>query len=153
MTKITKIDLPKKGQIHNYFIASDWHSFHLNMACYRTLLRHAKHFPKVDRRLIINGDFLDTWYFMAKNDQFKKWVKRSDGMDEFFMPHWEEEVAWGNKILDELQQVFTQIYFLSGNHDKPRSDFFQRICPAGYKDIFQYEKALKFASRGIPFIE
>jgi UDP-2,3-diacylglucosamine pyrophosphatase LpxH len=153
MEKITKVDLPKRGQIHNYFVASDWHSFHLNMDCYRALLRHAKHFPKSERRLIINGDFLDIWYFMKRNDQFKKWVKRSDGLDEFFIPHWEEEVAWGNKILDELQQVFSNIWFVSGNHDKPRTDFFQSICPVNYKHNFQFEEALHFAKRRIPFID
>ena len=153
MDKITKVELPRKNQIHNYFVASDWHSFHLNKACYHTLLRHAKHFDKKDRRLIINGDFLDIWYFMKKNEMFKKWVKRSDGIDEFFLPHWEEEVEWGNNTLDEIQDVFSTVIFISGNHDKPRTDFFQSICPVGYKDNFNYASSLNLSKRGIEFID
>ena len=75
MSKITKVKLPKRGQLHNYFIAGDWHSFSINPHCYSILIQHAKKFPKKDRKLIINGDFLDLWWCMKKDEKFKKYGK------------------------------------------------------------------------------
>jgi hypothetical protein len=153
MNKVTTLDLPRRNKTHTYFIAGDWHSFHLNKLCMEALLRHAQHMPKKERKLIINGDFTDQWYFMKKDGQFKKWVKRSDGLDEFFVPMWDEEIDWANNTLDTLQKTFHEIIFIHGNHDKQRSAFFQQVCPAGYKDYFDMDKKLHFASRAIQTVE
>lgn len=152
MEKTTVLPPPLEG-IDNYFIASDWHSFHLNPACISILLQHAKLHDPLNRRLIINGDFLDLAFFMKKMESYKKFIGRPDGIEGYFLPLFEEEITWGNKCLDELQKVFNEIIFISGNHDKPRVDVFLGDCPHAYRHNFDFKKALKFEQRNIVFVE
>lgn len=140
---------PKESP-QNWFVASDWHSFHLNPACFSILIKHAMLFPKAQRNLIINGDFLDLSFLMPKNPLFKEWVNRKDGVDEFFLPQWEEEVKWGNDTLDALQSVFNHIVFIHGNHDNPRADVFrEQYCPVGYQEHFHLGAKLNLLRRNI----
>ena len=151
--KVTKINLPKSGNINHYFIASDWHSETLNLPTYKVLKQHALLFPKGQRKLIINGDFLDCPHFMKRSDAYKDWIKRAKGIEDFFIPLSEDEFLWGNKILDELQQVFDEIIFVEGNHDWRYRDFSaSKECPIAYRQNFNYIHQLKFKERNIQVI-
>lgn len=152
MEKTTVLPPPLHG-IDTYFVASDWHSFHLNPACISILLQHAELHPPKERRLIINGDFLDFAFFMKKKESYKKFINRPDGIEDHFLPLYDEETAWGNKCLDILQKVFTEIIFISGNHDKPRIDTFMEDCPDAYKHNFDLIKTLRLKERKIIFID
>lgn len=148
---IAKMLAPSKGLGHA-FIAGDWHSGALNKATYNILKKHALTLPPEMRNLIINGDFLDANHLMKRGDGFTKWFKRSDGIDEYFIPLSEEEIAWGNEILDDLQTVFNEIVFLEGNHDW-RYDWFSSIVSPDYKHNFNYRKLLKFDERKIDYVK
>lgn len=145
------LNTPKENQI--WFIAGDWHGEHLHIPSYKILKKHAMSLDKKHRNLIINGDFLDTAYLMPKSAEFQQWANRKDGVDEFFLPEWEEEIAWGNKILDELQLVFRNIIFIKGNHDSRDAIFREQYCPIGYKEHFFVEKGLNLEKRNVGHIE
>ena len=133
-----------------WFVASDWHIGHLHKPSFEILKKHAQLFPFDERFLIIDGDFLDTAYFMPKSADFNHWKDRKDGVDNFFLPEWEAETLLGNQILDELQIIFKHIIFINGNHDNPRVDMFRETyCPVGYKEHFYVHKALKLEERNI----
>jgi len=144
---------PPLHGIDSYFVASDWHSFHLNPACLSILLQHAETFPPQKRRLIINGDFLDFAFFMKKKESYKKFIGRPDGIEDHFLPLYEEEIAWGNKCLDILQNVFAEIVFISGNHDTPRIYTFLEDCPDAYLHNFNLQNSLNLQKRNILFID
>jgi hypothetical protein len=148
--KISKMMAPAKG-ISTAFIAGDWHTFALNMPTYNILIQHALHLPPEMRNLIINGDFLDAPHIMPRNPQYKKWIKRPDGMDEFFVPHSKAEFEWGNKILDELSEVFNEIIFVYGNHDW-RYDQFAKIS-AMYEDEFFLKPNLHLNARRMDHVD
>lgn len=152
MDKTTVLPAPLTG-VDTYFVASDWHSYFLNPACLSILVQHAKLHKPENRRLIINGDFLDFEFLMKKKESYKKNIGRAEGIEDHFLPLYDEEIAWGNDCLDELQKVFTEIIFLSGNHDKPRVDGLLHDCPDAYKHNFNFKASLKFAERNIVFIE
>jgi predicted phosphodiesterase len=152
MEKATVLPVPLEG-IDTYFVASDWHSYHLNPACLSILSQHALLHKPEQRRLIINGDFLDFVFFMKKHEDYKKFIARPDGIETHFLPLYEEEVNWGNRCLDYLQKIFSEIVFVSGNHDKPRIDNFLGDCPHAYKHNFDLKRDLKLATRKIVFIE
>lgn len=148
-----ELKTPKNGP-QVWFVASDWHSFALHKPSYNILINHAMLLPKEQRNLIINGDFLDTPYFMPKNEGFQQWSSRKDGVDVFFLPQWEDELKWGNDILDELQMIFNHIIFINGNHDNPRVDLFrEKFCPAGYREHFHLGKGLNLIKRNINELE
>lgn len=137
-----------------WFVASDWHSFHLHLPSFNILIKHALSVPVEHRNLIINGDFLDTAYFMPKNSEFQQWASRKDGVDNFFLPMWEDEIKWGNDTLDSLQVVFKNIIFINGNHDNPRVDLFrEQYCPIGYKEHFYLERKLNLDKRNVGSIK
>lgn len=151
MGKITRLSLPKKNQTRSYLICGDLHAQYVHDPSLKILLAYGKTLPRKDRNLIINGDLADFPYFMmTKNAHAKKWIKRSDGVDEFFLPEYEEEIEFINKkILDRLCKVFENIYFLHGNHDNPRIKAFLDLCPHGYRHNFNMERDLHFKQRGI----
>lgn len=152
--KVTKLDLPKSGEMFHYFIGGDWHSKALNAPTYKILKNHAKLFPKGQRKLIINGDFLDCPHLMSRSPLYKDNIKSPRGIEDFFLPESEEEFQWGNQILDELQEVFEEIIFIEGNHDWRYLDFARSThCPAAYKANFDYRYRLKFAERGIRVVD
>lgn len=147
--KIAKMRAPSKG-FTTAFIAGDWHTETLNMPTYNIMKAHALSLPPEMRNLIINGDFLDAPHIMPRNPQYKKWIKRSDGLDDFFVPESEREFKWGNEILDDLATVFNEIIFIYGNHDW-RYDSFMNISPA-YAHNFDLKSQLKLDSRKIDYV-
>lgn len=151
MGKVTKLALPKRHRVDTYLVGGDFHSFFVHHASLNILLNYARTLPKNNRNLVINGDLADFPYFMmSKNPLAKKWIKRSDGVDEFFLPNYSEEIEYINKfILDPICKVFTNVYFLHGNHDNPRIITFKNLCPRGYQHLFNFERDLKFTERGI----
>ena len=80
--KVVKIPTPKKGAIDSYFIAGDWHSHHIHDPSYKILKKASLRIPKKQRRLIINGDFLDCEHLMKKSENFKGRIKRSEGVED-----------------------------------------------------------------------
>lgn len=145
--KITKMAAPSKG-ITSTFIAGDWHTGALNKPTFNIMLEHAKSLPPDMRNLIINGDFLDAAHLMKRDENFKKWIKRGEGIDDYFIPLSEQEFEWGNEVLDKLQDVFTDIIFVYGNHDW-RYDWFKSIISPAYAHNFDIQKQLKLAERKI----
>jgi len=118
------------------------------------MIQHAKMFPKKDRKLIINGDFLDVEHLMKGQESFKKFASRADGIEDFFLPESEAEFNWGNERLDELQKIFSEIIFISGNHDW-RYDWFKesKHCPSAYAANFDLRVQLALGPRGIKFVQ
>lgn len=147
-TRIHELKSPKEPQM--WFVASDWHYTGLHLPTFNVLIKHALSVPLEHRNLIINGDFLDLAFLMPKKSEFQQWVNRKDGVDNYFLPLWEEEIKWGNDTLDALQCVFKNIIFIHGNHDNPRADTFrEEYCPIGYKEHFHLSDKLNLLKRGI----
>lgn len=90
---------------------------------------------------------------MKKKESYKKFIGRPDGIEDHFLPLYEEEIEWGNNCLDILQKVFTEIVFISGNHDKPRIDTFLEDCPDAYLHNFNLQNSLNLHKRNILFID
>ena len=146
--------MPSSGEIHTYIVASDWHSEFINVPTYNILKKFARTIPRSQRRLIINGDFLDAPYLMKKKSEFKKFTTCFEGMETYFLPYAEREFEWGNKILDEMQNLFDYIYFIGGNHCCFRYEMFMHeYCPSAYRHNFNLPLQLKFRERGIPHIK
>ena len=61
------------------------------------------------KNLIINGDFLDAEFLRVQDATTKKWINRPEGVDDYFIPKAQEEIRWGNDILDILQKYFKNI--------------------------------------------
>lgn len=147
--KIEKMNAPAKG-FSTAFITGDWHSGTMNMPTYKILKAHALTLPKEMRNLIINGDFLDAPHIMPRNPDYGKWIKRADGMEEYFVPFSDQEFEWGNEVLDDLQKVFNEIIFIYGNHDW-RYDSFMNISPA-FAHNFDLKRRLKLTERKIDYV-
>jgi len=148
MDKITVLPPPYKN-VDCYFVASDWHSYHLKPACLTILIQHALRLNREHRRLIILGDFLDFSFLMKKKESYKKYINRNDGIDCHFLPLYKEEIEVGNLILDLVCSIFHEVIFAHGNHDEPRVAGLVQDCPQGYKHNFDMERDLKFRERGI----
>jgi len=141
----------QKNKPTNFFIAGDWHSYHLHNASYERLKQQAMLVPKKERRLIINGDFFDAEDFYKKSDSYI--TRRKDPFgQELLLASYEDEMSWGNRILDELQEVFTEIYFVQGNHSIRYEHFRDSYCPDGLKHNYHIENSLSLAKRKIPYI-
>lgn len=150
--KISEIHAPVNEESKTYFIAGDWHSHAIHRPSLFIMMEMAKQYlPKKRRRLIINGDFLDCPHLMARSPNYKKWIKRSDGMDAFFIPMSEQEIAWGNEVLDQLEKIFSKIIFIEGNHDWRYRDFMKK-APVDMAHNFDYLAKLKLQDRGIPVV-
>lgn len=149
---IIRMELPRsQDEIHSYFVASDLHSYHLAKPAFRIMQRHARLVS--NPALIINGDLFDLAFMMKKNADYKKWIKRPDGFEEFFIPAWEDECKVVNKILDVAQKTFVKVIFINGNHDGLRIEEFLKDVPHEYKHHFSYKEKLKLKERGIPTID
>lgn len=147
--KITTLDTPKTGT-KTYFIAGDWHSDHLCTASYSILKQRAQKLPKKKRSLIINGDFLDVPYLMHRQPDFKLWASRANGIEEYFLPKYLEEMHWGNFILDDLKKTFNEIIYIEGNHDDRVRWFSEsKFCPSAYKHNFNIATSLQLTKRKI----
>jgi hypothetical protein len=148
---IVKLSKVRKGKLEKYLIASDWHSFSLHNQTYSIMLKYAKEHKITN--LIILGDFIDAPYFMEKSSEFKKWIKRENNIEDFFLPNFEEECEWANSILDELQKQFKNIILMGGNHCCLRvRNFREKYCPSAYSHNFSLSYQLKLESRKIQFI-
>lgn len=100
------------------------------------------------------GDSIDCQYLMKKDEGYKTWRSRLEGIEEFFIPKLDEEIIWMSDKLDKLQKIFSQVYVAGGNHDFWRIYEFanSRYCPAAYKYYFDFEELLQLKKRGIPFV-
>lgn len=141
---------PSKA-ITSTFIAGDWHTSALHKPTYNILKKHALSLPPQMRNLIINGDFIDACHLMKRGDDFKKWIKRNDGVDEYFIPMSEVELAWANEILDDLQSVFKDIIYILGNHDD-RYNWFKSQVSHAYHPNFDLVTKLKLNERKIDYV-
>lgn len=152
MAKIIDLKLPpKSSDIHTYFIAADLHAHKLHVPTFDIMCKHADLISSP--ALIINGDLFELEYMMKRDPNYAKWKNLSGNMDEFFIPKWEEEISFINRILDEAQKHFVKIIFLLGNHSQPRIDEFLRdVCPLAYRGNFSIEDKLKLKQRNIPMI-
>jgi len=150
--KVNRLKLPAKGKVDTYFIAGDWHSLHVDAASCEILLQLAQRVPKKRRKLVINGDFVDAEHLMKRGDGFKKWIKLSSGIEEYFLPKSEEEYLWANEMLDELQKVFPSITFIEGNHCARYRWFMENHSPAAYRHNFCLKTQLHLRSRNISMI-
>jgi len=151
--KINKVSLPNKGVVDSWFITSDWHSFYFHQPCLNLLLKTSARVPKKNRKLVINGDFLDFKWLYKQDGGYKNWKSHKDGMDQFFVPKLIEESIWGNDMLDTLEKHFSEIIFLEGNHSARLGYFQNKICPKAYRDMFDLSAALKLEERGITHIQ
>lgn len=149
--KVKKLSLPKSG-VHNYIIAGDWHSEYIHTPSLKILIKYAQTLPKNNRRLIINGDFIDAEFLMKKNEDYQKWIKRPEGMEQFFLEKAEEELTWANRILDMLSKTFQEIIYIEGNHDWRYNLFKNGACPVAYRPNFDLVTMLNLKKRNITYI-
>jgi len=149
--KIAKMEAPSKG-FSSLFVAGDFHSVHLSTATFNILLDHALSLPKNMRNLLINGDFLGANHLMPRCKEFKKWIGRSDGIEDYFIPMSDVEFEWGNECLDRLQKVFNEIIFIEGNHDWRYRNFKDSFAPSAYAHNFDYLSKLELTKRGIDYL-
>lgn len=149
--KVTRLSLPKSG-VDNYIVAGDWHTDHIHTPSLEILKKYALTLPKQRRALIINGDFIDAEFLMKKNEGYQKWIKRPEGMEEFFLKKSEEELIWANAMLDSLTKLFPRIIYIEGNHDWRYKLFANGPCPQAYRPNFNLTNQLSLKKRKITFI-
>jgi hypothetical protein len=116
------------------------------------MLEYSKEFKKP--KVIWLGDSIDCVYLMKKDEGYKTWKSRPEGIEEFFIPKLDEEILWMKDRLDTLQETFETVYVAGGNHDQWRIYDFQqsRYCPHAYKHYFDLPELLELDKRKIPFI-
>lgn len=152
MGQILRMKLPTfKNEVHSYFVISDLHAQFLHLPSFKILCQHAKKVPFP--ALIINGDIFDLPFMMQKNPLFKRWIKRPDGIESFFIPEFQKECAIVNCILDTLLPLFEKIIFINGNHDSLRIESFLSSVPFEYHHHFNYREKLKLDDRKITVVE
>ena len=150
MTKGLKVQIPKRhDEVVSFIVAGDFHGKYMDTPTYRYLCKIAKMWDI--KNLIINGDFLDVEHLYTKEDNYRKWVKRGDGMEEFFVPKTENECVWGEMVLDDFQTYFNNIWYLMGNHEA-RYWNFQKICPVAYQHNFNIPEQLNLEKRNITWL-
>lgn len=148
MSKIFTLKLlPNDDRV--FFIAGDWHLLQQNEAAIDILIGAAELIPLERRFLIINGDFLDLDFLMKKHDLYPQWICRKDGLDEYFVPLFNQTISAGNKLLDRLLKTFASIILGFGNHETKRVNEFLLQCPIAYKHNFNISAALNLQKRGI----
>jgi len=147
--KVKKLKLPGKGKVDSYFIANDWHSYHLHEPSFKILCKAAKKIPKQQRHLIINGDFLDCEHLMKRGENFQKYIKASNGIEDYFLPETQREYEWANEMLDQLEKIFQSITFIEGNHDWRFKWFMETLSPFAYRHNFCLPTQLHLKSRNI----
>lgn len=153
MEKYHQLGLPESGS-KTYFLASDWHSHFSHRASINILYQAADHNFKitgVKPTLIIGGDFLDVDYFFAGSELFQTWIARKDGIDEFFLPKYQEEIEWGMNELMLAKQHFGEIIFMLGNHEE-RIDRVKHSITPSLHHLFDLKRDLKLDEMGIKMI-
>lgn len=149
---VLSLKAPKKG-VDNYFIAGDWHSHHCHEESVSILFQIAEQFKKSSRKLIINGDFIDAEFLMERKKEFKEWIKRGDGIEEYFLPKSEEELSWANDMLDQIGRIFPETIYIEGNHDWRYRWFMKNKSPHAYRPNFDLSKQLSLKKRGIKLVQ
>jgi hypothetical protein len=150
--KLNHIDPPKEG-VDVYFIASDFHSEHLNMEAYTIFKKHIQLIKRDRRRIVILGDFLDCEHLMGKKPDFERWAQSVPIIEQVLIPKSQKEFEWGNYILSELQELSDYVYYVAGNHCGSRYDNWRdNYCPFEYKHHFDLKARLNLDERGIPLI-
>lgn len=149
--RILQVELPKRGKSFNIFCASDWHTHAMHIPTWEILKQHALTIKKSERKLIINGDFLDCLHLMGKATDLKQAFKTTDNIESILIPESEDEFAWGNNILDQAQEIFPEIYYILGNHDW-RYINAMSYCPIAYQHNFSIESNLNLKKRKIQLI-
>lgn len=155
MSDVYTLPLPKRGKTDIYFIASDWHDQHMDNASFNILIQLASMLPKNKRKLIINGDFVDLPELMERSPDFRMWIKRVDCVEEYFLPAAQFAYEWGNTILDKLQETFSEIVFIEGNHDWRIKNFRDKYCERfwpQYSHNFSIQKHWNLEKRKIKFV-
>ena len=123
MDKYHQVGLPEQGA-RTFFLASDWHSHYTHRASINILHQAADHTFKTTGQkptIIIGGDFLDVDYFFAGSELFQTWISRKGGIDEFFLPKYQEEIEWGIDELMLAKQHYSEIIYMLGNHEEELS--------------------------------
>lgn len=152
LDRTTILSTPSEGIIDHYFVASDWHTEALHLPTWNILKQHALLIkPKKKRKLIINGDFLECLHLMLKPHEMRSAAKKIPRIEEF-IELTDEEIAWGNNILDEAQKIFSEIIFVSGNHDYRYLLWMRDYCPPEYRHHFDIYTRLNLKKRKILFI-
>lgn len=150
--KVLRVSKPaSKGEIDTYFIAGDWHEEFCHEPSVNILIQHAQLIPRKNRKLIINGDFIDLPHLMTKDlNKFKpdNVVAR---IESHYLPLTKKEFRWANAMLDRLGKTFDykNIIFGIGNHDWRADNFKERYAPGPYKKEFDLKENLHLKSRGI----
>ena len=152
MSNSIRLPLPRnKRETHTWFIGGDWHDIHCDLAAVDILLQRAKALPKKERRLIINGDFLD--FPETREVNVKKDRNLERNIETIYLPEANEAFRWGNSMLDLLQNTFETIVFIEGNHDWRAQMFQDNYAPEIYKPFFDLKKQLRLSKRGIKFVK
>ncbi len=148
MGKSYRVELPKNG-FDTYFICSDVHSKHIHLPTFKIMLEMAMTLKKKPH-LIINGDLLDVDWLFKKNECFLENRKKASGIEDFFIPMFDEEMKWGNWFFDCVEKYFNNIVYIQGNHDERITWFSEsKECPAAYKPYFNISSALKLKERNV----
>jgi hypothetical protein len=139
--KVNVIEHDKKKNSH-FLVCSDIHEQFIDEPAFSIMLKYARIYNITN--LIILGDLLDLDWLMPKNPAFKKWISRSDCMEEFFLPKLEASMDWAIKFFERCAPVFKKIYFAKGNHDARIDEFREVFCQAEYKHHFNFSKIDKY---------
>jgi UDP-2,3-diacylglucosamine pyrophosphatase LpxH len=153
MAKVTKLPTPKKGSVDTYFIAGDWHDEYCHLPTVEIMLQMARLIPRKNRKLIINGDFIDLHPFMSSVLSKFSPETIKGRIDSYYIPEINKAWAWANDMLDKMERTFDEIIFIDGNHDWRAQDFRDKYSPIAYKDNFDLEINLKLKERGIKHID
>jgi len=148
MGKTYYIEPPSKGTA-TYFICSDVHTKHIHIPTFKIMLEMAKDCKKKPN-LIVNGDLLDVDWLFKKNEAYNEFKKRQNGIEDYFLPMMEEEIAWGNWFFDSIYPYFKDCIYINGNHDERITWFAEsKECPEAYKHNFDLGKSLNLSERNI----
>lgn len=142
------------NKVHHFVVASDFHSEHTHLPSLNIMLKLAERIGKKKVSIIILGDFLDVPYFMKKDEEFQKWIKRPEAIDQFFLEKYNDEVDIGNSILDKCSSRFSKMIYMEGNHEN-RINLFRNsdYCQAGYKHIFNLRNSFKSKERDMAHLD
>lgn len=141
---------PPQGVLPDvYSIIADTHSIHWHEATVKLMVKAALEVGYKRRKLIIAGDMLDMFAFSPKFNRphYQKSLKNQHGIEDYFIPEVEKEFAWGLMFLEEMGQVFSEIYYIEGNHEYRLDLFVESDCPVAYKHNFDLANGLDLKNK------
>lgn len=146
MGTIHQAPLPTEG-IRTSFILSDVHALYSHKPALDIFFKVASiHKGNCDLKII--GDLADVDYFMQKNENCQKWLGRKDGVDEFFLPAYQEEMVWLNDFFDRTKDVFERKDYLLGNHENRWETILYSMSHHSHH-LFDYKRDLNANARGL----